>query len=157
MREVAAKIVLIIATLLAVSIALYYVTLPTPCESFTCFQDKMSACERGSFINEEPQASWRYTIQGTRDDQCQIEVTLLQAKEGPLQLREFEGHSMTCGFAQGLVTYPDKDLSVCHGLLKEDLQGVIIEKLHAYLLENLLNVQEALGLFNQTTNDSLIV
>jgi hypothetical protein len=155
MKEVLFKVALVLSTLLAVSIALYYFTLPEPCEQFLCFQDHMSSCSPATFVNDEPEASWKYTILKRTTKACFVEVTLLQAKEGDLKLRQFEGHDMMCSFNLGIATYPDKDLSVCHGLLKEDLQGLIIEKLHTYLLDNLADIQQALGPLNQTLNQTI--
>lgn len=154
MKEVVGKLILVFATMIALSFAFYYTLEPKPCQSFACFQEKMSACKPVQYVNEEPEASWKYEIVRKTSQGCNIEVTLLSAKEGDLRLQDFEGHSMLCTYQHGLVTYPDKDMSVCHGLLKEDLQGLIIEKLHDYLLANLLDVQEAFTLFNATSNQT---
>jgi hypothetical protein len=51
---------------------------------------------------------------------------------------------MTCYYPLGTAAYAEKDLSKCHGLLKEELQTIIINKLHAYILENLGKVEEGL-------------
>lgn len=146
MRKEDAVIALVIALALASASALYFTFKPTLCEGYTCFQDHMATCSRATYINEEPEASWQYTIRRVYHSQCEIEVRLLQAKEGDLQLRSFEGHSMLCTYPRGVVAYPDKDMSLCHGQLKEDLQGLIIEKLHQYLIANLADVKEALEL-----------
>ena len=144
MRKETVTIVLVLLLALATAFALYYTFKPTPCETYACFQDHMARCSRASYINEESEASWTYTIVRRARGVCEIEVTLLQAKEGDLELRAFEGHDMLCSYPLGVVAYPDKDMSLCHGRLKEDLQGLIIEKLHQYLLENIADVKGAL-------------
>ncbi len=105
----------------------------------------MARCSLASYVHEEPQASWGYQIQGRQLNECAIEVTLLQAKEGDLQLRDFEGHSMTCFYPVGVIAFPEKDMARCHGRLKEDLQGLIIEKLHQYILDNLGEIAAGLA------------
>jgi hypothetical protein len=104
----------------------------------------MTKCKRASFVNEQTEASWGYEIKGKADNQCTIEVTLLLAKKGELRISEIVGDSMICSYKIGTATYAEKDLSVCHGLLKEELQTLIINKLHAYILENLGQVAEGL-------------
>lgn len=145
MKKDGAMIVLALLIAVAFAFALYSTFKPNPCETIACFQDHMALCTRASFINEEPEASWSYNVKRRVADGCEIEVKLLQAKEGELNLRDFKGHAMTCTYPRGMVAYPDKDMSRCHGRLKEDMQGIVIEKLHRYLVNNLLDVKQALG------------
>ena len=144
MHKERAIIVLVLLLTFSVALALHYTFVPRPCETYACFQDAMATCSRVTYVNEEPEASWRYTILRRTSESCEIQVVLLQAKEGDLKLGEFEGHSMMCTYSRGVVAYPDKDMSLCHGRLKEDLQGIIIEKLHKYLVDNLVDIKDAL-------------
>ena len=136
-------IILVIIVLFVAVLALIFRS--ENCVNYECFQRNMVKCERATYINEEPVAAWHYEVKGEKDGECQTEVTLLLAKQGELGLDELEGLSMTCSYPLGVSAYPDKDLSVCHGRLKEDLQGIIIEKLHKYVLENLGEISEKLG------------
>lgn len=145
MHKDTVTIVLVVLIAIAAAVALYYTFTPNPCETYACFEAHMASCDRATYVNEEPEASWQYTIIRRVEGACEIRVTLLQAKEGDLKLRAFEGHEMLCTYPLGVVAYPDKDMSACHGLLKEDLQGLIIEKLHRYLVDNLVDVKDALG------------
>lgn len=137
-------VVLVIAFAVLLGLALYATFGHTSCVSTSCFQDSMARCSLASYIHEEPQASWKYDIQGRQSSNCAIKVTLLQAKEGDLELRGFEGHSMTCTYPLGVIAFPEKDMAKCHGLLKEDLQGLIIKKLHQYVLDNLGEIASGL-------------
>lgn len=148
MQKETVTIVLVLLIAVASAFALYYTFKPNPCETYSCFEDHMAVCSRASYVNEEPEASWSYTIVRRIQGACEIRVTLLQAKEGDLQLRAFEGHEMICTYPLGVVAYPDKDMSLCHGRLKEDLQGLIIEKLHQYLVDNLADIKDVL--YNKT-------
>jgi len=115
------------------------------CESFECFQDSMRSCERTNYINDEPEASWGYKIKGEEGNQCVVNVKLLQAKKGELGIDRIVGFDMDCSYAIGLGVYPEKDLSKCHGRLKEELQGIVIEKLHSNILENLGEIEESIA------------
>lgn len=135
---------LVLGTIFLASLALYNTVGYTQCSSLSCFQEKMSRCALASYVNEEPQASWEYQINGRTSEGCAIQVTLLQAKEGDLELRKYEGHKMICTYPKGTIAFPDKDMSRCHGQLKEDLQDIIIKKLHQYVLDNLGDIASGL-------------
>ena len=115
------------------------------CDTMSCFQDNMKICSRANYINEVDEASWGYRVSGPTNNGCKIEVKLLQAKEGNFDINELEGESMFCYYPIGTAIQPEKDLSKCHGILKEDLQQIIIDRLHKYLLENLGEVDSGLN------------
>ena len=136
------RAVLVVLTIVVFVTALYFTYTPEECGSFECFQEKMSRCDWANYINEEPEASWRYDVLGpTEEGDCEVKVTLLAAKMGDLSIGDFQGNYMSCFYPLGTSAYPDKDLSLCHGRLKEDLQGRIITKLHEYFLDNLIEVE----------------
>ncbi len=142
------KIVIIIVALLVVlaAVAVYFTFFyHLQCQSFECFQNAMQSCNHLNYINEEPEASWGYSITGQSSSLCNVDVTLLQVKKGELGIDQFQGDQMICSYPLGQGTYPEKDLTKCHGLLKEDLQGVVIDKLHAYLIENLGQINQSLN------------
>lgn len=107
------------------------------CGSFACFKDKMEKCERAEYINEQSEASWGYEIKGKEGNECKIGVSLLLAKKGELGIDKLTGYGMDCFYPLGTGTYPEKELRQCHGRLKEELQQIIINKLHSYIIENL--------------------
>jgi hypothetical protein len=51
---------------------------------------------------------------------------------------------MTCYLPIGDDRVPEADISVCHGILKEELQAIIIEKLHLYVVENIGEISSEL-------------
>jgi len=136
-KEVVAILILVVAVL-----ALYYTFVPVGCAEYSCFEAHMIKCKPAVYVNEEEKASWKYEILGTTDKKCQIDVTLLNAKEGNIDLREYEKTSMTCAYAVGVAGYPEKNLVACHGTLKEGLQSVVIEKLYKYIVANLGDIRK---------------
>lgn len=138
-------IIIGILAVASIAVALYFTFLsPIKCDSYTCFQTNMAQCNKATYINEDPEASWRYTIIGEQGNDCVIDVVLLQAKRGDLELDNLRGESMTCRYPVGIVTYPDSDIGVCTGKLKEELQGIIIKKLYSYILDNLGSLNDTL-------------
>ncbi|HLF53665.1 MAG TPA: hypothetical protein VI544_00640 [Candidatus Nanoarchaeia archaeon] len=138
-------IALIIVVAIAVILVAYLNFFYAPeCQNYECWQKYMSRCSKATFVNEEPEASWRYEVSGASGKQCLVNVELLLAKKGDLGIDNIVGSEMTCTFPLGTSAYAEKDLSKCHGILKEELQTLIINKLHVYLLENLGQIEEGL-------------
>jgi len=114
------------------------------CDSFECFQEKMRECDKVRYLNDAEDATWRYEIREGSLDDCRVEVTLLQPKGGELGLERLAGLNMGCTYPKGVATYPEKNLDRCHGILKEELQALVIEKLHTYIIDNLGEIQTGL-------------
>ena len=118
------------------------------CKNYECFKSSMEKCDKAIYVNDAPEASWKYTILGEEDGKCKVEVKLIQAKQGDLGLDSLMGYAMDCEFAVGLADYPEKNLDVCHGRLKEELQGVMIKKLYGYILQNVGKINKSLSEFS---------
>jgi len=137
--------ILIVAILIALGFAIYLnFYFVNQCKTYDCFARQLKSCNKISFVSEQPEASWLYSVKYRSGSYCVVNVKLIQPKEGDLSLEKLSGYSMDCSMPLGLVGYPEKNLANCHGRLKEELQTVIINKLHSYLLENLGQVKEEL-------------
>jgi len=55
-----------------------------------------------------------------------------------------EGKEMVCYLPLGTITSPQGNLANCHGLLKEEMQSLIINRLHNYIVNNLGQISEEL-------------
>ena len=137
--------VLAIAIIVLVLILVYFLFLYSKnCKDETCFSDSMKSCSKANYINNAEDASWSYAIKGKKSSECVVEVKLLQAKQGKIELEKIQGLSMDCSLPLGYIGVPQADLSRCHGLLKESLQELMIQKLHSYILANLGKIDDAL-------------
>jgi hypothetical protein len=126
-------------------LAIYFTFFFVPkCNDFACFEKSMVKCSKVSYVNDEPEASWAYQIKGVSSGKCQIEIKLLQAKKGELGIDKLNGYSMSCAYQIGLSAYPEKDLTKCSGQLKEELQTIIINKLHIYIINNIGQLNESI-------------
>src|SRR3989344_4747751 len=138
-------IVLIIIAIMAIGAILYFnLSYTRDCQNYACWQEQMEKCSRTRFVNEVTEASWGYEIKGKKDGGCSMDITLLIAKEGELGITKLMGEKMNCNYPLGVSTYPEQDLSKCHGILKEELLTIKLNKYHAYLLENLGKLAEGL-------------
>lgn len=139
--------IIILITIIIIS-AIYLIIFKTErCQDKECFFNSLENCKRVSWINENEKSTFKYTIISTINNQeCKINVQLLNIKQGPADNEKLLGKSMICNIQKSETQYPDKDLSACSGILKEEMQDMIIKKMHNYLLENLGEIKQE---FNQ--------
>jgi hypothetical protein len=114
------------------------------CEDNNCFRARQETCSKTKYISDTEDTTWLYQINGKTADKCEIDVNVLQIKKGTLDKQILEGKSMTCLVNLGTLSSPESDITKCHGVLKEELQNLIIQRLHSYILENIGNIGEGL-------------
>tara|TARA_Y100000310_G_scaffold294847_1_gene325649 strand:- start:3585 stop:4022 length:438 start_codon:yes stop_codon:yes gene_type:complete len=107
------------------------------CDDLACFKSHQIKCSKTKFVNDLESTTWFYTIQGDKGNKCVIDVEILQVKEGSLDRQNLEGLSMECSLQKGGIDSPETDLTLCHGLLKEEIQELIIKNTHAQIVSNL--------------------
>jgi len=138
--------IVVVVILLVVSISYVMFFKQRLCTDIGCFQKASADCVRFEYTNEDSVATWKYEILGKEGDNCRIRVTLLSAKQGELGINSLINENMIC-YTQGTISYPEKDLNSCHGILKEDLLNIIITKLHTYVINNVGKLDESLKSF----------
>lgn len=136
-------IIAVIVILAAVLYLLYFYKVN--CLSKECFNGKLAECDRASFIDDSKDTAWQYDIDG-KDfmcllsqnycNECKVNVKLLMIKEGTVDSGKLEGLEMVCIMPFELVRNPQEDLSLCHGDLKEQMQDLMINRLHTYILSH---------------------
>lgn len=109
-----------------------------------CFREHQLKCNKAKFLRDSEEATWKYEIKSMEKGACEVDVKVTQIKEGNSDKMILEGKSMKCLFEFESVNLPESDLSKCHGELKEELQNMIIQNLHKYILENLGQIKEGL-------------
>jgi hypothetical protein len=145
-RRVEISLAILILTLLIFSGYLLFVY-AKPCKDHECFVNAIVECKRVSLIREDSQSSWLYTIKGPEKDSCKVEVTLLKIKHGIIDGEILQGQNMLCLVPKGSTQYPEKDISKCNGPLKQELQDIIIKRMHDYILENVGEIKEEFAEF----------
>lgn len=127
----------IVALILASVVLIYYLFFDYDvCSDESCFNTALNGCDSVSWMRYDEDADWLYRIVGSNGGRCEVEVRLMKIKKGKVDLEWLEGKGMICrvGSEGG---YPESDISKCTGKLKEDLQDVIINRMHDYILQNL--------------------
>lgn len=142
-------VIIIILALIIVIIAsisgYFYFFYGKKCLDKQCFNLALGKCSKASWLSEDDEASWLYVIEGKKENACSIDVKLLQAKKGTTEIKEIEGLDMTCSLDLGYIGNPQTDLSKCSGKLKEEMQDLMIKKMHAYIISNIGKIGEELS------------
>ena len=106
------------------------------CESWECFNEHLAGCSRVEFVGDSDMI-YEYSVEGRSGSECEVGVKLLQGQLNNQESARLEGLEMTCMLPMGVVVVPESDIRRCHGLLKEGLQDMVIERLHGYIVQNL--------------------
>ena len=136
--------VLIIIGIIFISSLIVYFSFihKTNCENLECWDYKLEKCERAEFINEGKDTIWRYRVIRKEDNLCIVDAEILRVITGLKDRKGLEGKSMRCSMPLGVIEDPERDLSRCTGRLKEEMQTMIIKKLHEYIVDNLGEINE---------------
>ncbi len=136
-------IIVLIIILVALAAIYYYVySSSNTCDTDSCFTNALAKCDKTTYVRDDGTEILQYKILGTDEFKCSINVMILQVKTGTAELGVIEGKEMTCFIPFGSVTDPARDLENCHGLLKEEIQNIMIQRLHAQIIQNLDKINE---------------
>ena len=133
-RKISKTTKILLAVLVIVILGFLYFTFifNYKCDNndLACYKAHQEKCVKTKFKNDVEEVTWYYRINGKAQGQCEIYTEILRVKEGTIDKAGLEGKSMVCSLPLESSVMPDSDLSRCHGLLKEELQNLIIKKLH---------------------------
>lgn len=115
------------------------------CDGLACFNNYLERCNKARFVNDAKDSIWGYSIKGVKNDKCVVNVVLITVKEGSSDLVALENQEMDCYLNFGEVVDPKKDLDKCHGELREGIQDIMIQKMHAYIMQNVGKISEELS------------
>lgn len=141
--EKSIKIVIISVIIIFTIIGTYLVFLRSiNCKDEFCFQNALISCKRSTFINIQEKATWEYIIIGQTSDSCIVKVRNLHMDI--IEAKKIEGKTMICYTQKGFSIFPEERLDLCKGELKEEIQEIIIQKLHNYITNNIGQIKEEL-------------
>ncbi|MCX6748170.1 MAG: hypothetical protein NT076_01050, partial [Candidatus Pacearchaeota archaeon] len=125
-KKVLFAVIILIIGLIAVYFSFFYTK---TCSDVTCFNTAITKCTKAYFLEDSKEAVWHYAIKGKSAETCVIAVKLIQIKEGNQDLAGMEDSSMTCSITLGTISRPQENLENCHGMLKENMQNLMIKRL----------------------------
>lgn len=143
-KEILKFIIIVFIFLVILTFVYYFFFYRKICQNKDCFANSLVKCNKAVWINDAEEATWLYTIKGASEKDCEVEVKLLIVKKGKVEMEKAQGKSMTCYLPLNTFMSPEQDLGKCSGLLKEELQDLLIKRLNSYIIENLGQVSEEL-------------
>jgi len=136
------KIILLSAILIIIALLIYLnFFYYAKCEDKSCFDSYLKECKRASFT-KQGNITLKYLILGEKDDNCKVHMRLLSINLAEVDEIRLIGKSMFCEIPKGIVIEPESQIDNCHGLLKEELQNMIISNLHRQIVQNLREINQ---------------
>lgn len=114
------------------------------CTDDACFKAALDKCDYAKFLTTKNYNYYLYTIQGTSNGDCRVDVSLEKMAVGtpPEKIAQFEGKSMKCYLPKSEIAKMEafqfeNMLNYCTGPLKEEMYQLIIEKLYTIVIQNM--------------------
>ncbi len=118
----------------------------TECGDFACYQEYLMSCKKSFLVIEDDNYVYRYEILSKNGNSyCNVDVRLMRVKDGGDDAESLEGLNMICKVNKFEDIRPEKDMLACSGRLREELQEIIIDRLHNQILNNLGQIKAELG------------
>jgi hypothetical protein len=144
------KIRIFVALILLILILLFFAIyviffVPSACDSFECYETALSQCEKVWTLKENEDYIWRYEIINTaHENACNVNVRLLKIKKGETTIQDLQNKEMVCVVKKRGDVFPEEEMARCSGPLREELQEIIIDRLHNYLLDSIGEINQEL-------------
>jgi cell division protein FtsI/penicillin-binding protein 2 len=138
-------IALIILIIIFVIFLIYvFIIKSDSCENEKCFFNSLKDCKKVYFVKEDPEYSWLYSIsKEASKDSCEVKVKLLEIKKESSDSKILQDKEMICIVPKTTKDFPEKEISRCSGVLKEQLQDLIIQRMYDYLLTNVQEINKS--------------
>ena len=137
------KILLLVIVLALAGFFIYFNFYYKTCVNEECFYSSLEKCKRASFLSVGDM-TFKYTIEGKSQGFCEVNVKLIRGDLSNQDSLKLQGKEMKCDLQLGDVSSPEDNIENCHGLLKEGLQDLIINKLYTYIAQNLNQINSSL-------------
>jgi hypothetical protein len=149
-RELTSKnsiIISLIVIILGLTLLYYFefFTKPIECKDVACYKEYLLTCKKSFLINEDENYVYRYEIlKENGNSYCDVDVVLIKIKNGSSEGEKLESLNMLCKINRFEDILPEKNMLSCTGKLREELQEIIINKLHSVIFQNLNKINEKL-------------
>ena len=142
----AVYIILGVALALVIAGLIYFFVYTPKCDDIGCFKTKLWECKKAEFTSSGENATWHYRINGFSAGECDVYTKAVSLKIDAGTGAALNGKAMNCYIPKQMLGafMPEEKLEYCHGMLKEEIQRLMIEKMHLYIVQNI-------GQINQTS------
>lgn len=144
-KKVGGRKIIFIVFIIVLVAAVFFTFIYVPkCGDIACWEYKLQKCSKAVYFVDKTDVVWDYKIIGKSGDSCNVNVKVLEIKKGLTTAKTLEGKDMNCLLPLGVITDPESNPNLCNGILKEEMQGIIINKLHQYILQNVGSIGKEL-------------
>jgi len=115
------------------------------CATESCFKAELWKCNKVSFLSSSENSTWMYNIKGFSGDECIIYAKAVSIKSDIATGIALSGKDMTCYIPKNVIGsfMPEEKIEYCHGILKEEIQRLMIEKMHLYIVQNIGKINQS--------------
>ncbi|MBS3075980.1 hypothetical protein J4429_06015 [Candidatus Pacearchaeota archaeon] len=143
LKNIITIIVILVIIIIVFSFLGYNLFYSKSCKDEACFDSAINVCKKASWLKEDSESAWMLRILGKEtEDYCKLNIKLLNIKKGTIDSEKLIGKEMICIVTRTEKIFPSADMSQCTGPLKEEMQDLIIKRMHDYLLKNLGEIKE---------------
>ena len=114
-----------------------------------CFNERLKRCSPAMLVSVENNNVYSYEVGKSIGGKCEITIGLERVEVGasPQVKRLLEGREMECSVPKDLLDTADVEnfeaiFDYCHGLLKEGLYELIIQRMYSKVVSELSDVAE---------------
>lgn len=124
---------------------IYLIFAKEKCLSQSCLLNSLWKCKQVSYLNVQDNSTWYYKVQGMTGDGCKVYVEAKELKTDVETAGALIGKSMTCYIPSDVAGsfLPEAKIEYCHGLLKEAIQDLIIQKMHLFIVQNIGQINQS--------------
>lgn len=140
-------LIYIIAAVAAAAILIYYASsffYNPKCGDELCFKNYLGTCAKVSFTDYKANSTWAYSIKGMSSDGCEVYAKLISIRTD-VSKESLNGKDMSCYIPVNILGafMPEEKIEYCHGILKEEIQQMMIEQMHLYIVQNIGEISQA--------------
>ena len=107
------------------------------CDSLSCFNANLAECKSAVYTNTEDNITFEYKVLGKNSGKCDVNVRFISGELYEEDVANLIDKEMICSLPLNTLIKPEANIDNCHGILKEELQKLIISKMHTYIVQNL--------------------
>jgi hypothetical protein len=142
------RIIYIVAAAAVAALLMYYIAsffYYPECQNEACFKEQLWKCNKASFLHISENSTWQYNINGFSGEQCAVYAKAVSLKTDDVTGAALSGKDMTCYIPKSILGafMPEEKIEYCHGVLKEEIQRLMIEKMHLYIVQNIGKINQS--------------
>ena len=138
-------IIVLVCIIIVVAGGFYLIFAKQKCLSQGCLLNSIWKCSKITYLNVQDNSTFYYSVNGMTKDGCEVYVQAIELKTDVETANALIGKSMTCYVPTDVAGsfLPETRIEYCHGLLKESIQDLIINKMQLFIVQNIGQINQS--------------